>query len=661
MIGRFVITDIAPRYYFGDEWLPVKAIEGEYIPIQATVTRDGHDALRVETVIYDSDKKVVAIYNMREIWPGTDRFEALVEFPKIGMHTYTIRAFDDVIGTWFHDSEIKIGANQDEELCLKTGIEIFNTALKDCVDLSEDDLKCVKNIIAMLKDKSLTAQVKFNKVNTAEINEIFHRNPIRNLLVESVPSEVNVERKLAGFGAWYEFFPRSEGATKDKAGNICSGTFKTAINSLQRVKDMGFDILYLPPIHPIGKTFRKGRNNTLTATSTDPGVPWAIGSSAGGHDAINPELGDIKDFGEFVKAANKLGIEIALDLALQASPDHPWVKQHPEWFTQRVDGTIAYAENPPKKYQDIYPINFDKDFDGLLKEVYRIVEYWISNGVNIFRVDNPHTKPVVFWQILIKKINKKYPKVIFLSESFTRPAMMHALGKAGFQQSYTYFTWRVNKWELINYGKEISCETSAFFRPNFWVNTPDILPFHLQNGEKNIFLIRALLAATLPPSWGMYAGYELCEHLPLAPSKEEYLDSEKYEIKIRNYEKARVEGTSIEKYIATLNNIRNENKAFSQLRTLVFHDTDSDQVIAYSKRSGDSVVLTVVNLNPSEPISTYVHWNLYYLNVNAQGADNEPQFKVKNLINGVTYNWQEHQHIELRPNVEVGIIGKIIL
>ncbi|MEY3344680.1 MAG: hypothetical protein RL125_401, partial [Actinomycetota bacterium] len=313
---------------------------------------------------------------------------------------------------------------------------------------------------------------------------------------------IRVERERALVGSWYEFFPRSEGAIRNKDGTITSGTFKTASKRLSAVAEMGFDVLYIPPIHPIGHSHRKGKNNSLTATAKDPGVPWGIGNADGGHDAINPELGTLQDFKDFLKTAKSLGIEVALDLALQSSPDHPWVKTHEEFFTKRADGTIAYAENPPKKYQDIFPINFDNDYPTLFAEVKRIVRYWIAQDVSIFRVDNPHTKPVHFWQELIADINKEFPDVIFLSEAFTRPAMMHALGKAGFQQSYTYFTWRVTKSELIDYGREVAHQTSHFFRPNFWVNTPDILPFHLQNGEKNIFAIRALLASTMAPSWG---------------------------------------------------------------------------------------------------------------------------------------------------------------
>ena len=474
-------------------------------------------------------------------------------------------------------------------------------------------------------------------------------NEDRTLSSQSSLYPIYAEPDRALVGAWYEFFPRSEGAVRNPDGSIKSGTFKTAEKSLQRVADMKFDVLYLPPIHPIGYSFRKGRNNTLTPTETDPGVPWAIGNKDGGHDSINPELGTMKDFEHFVKAANKLGIEIALDFALQCSPDHPWAIAHREWFTIRPDGTIAYAENPPKKYQDIYPINFDKDFEGLLNESYRVLSLWISKGVKIFRVDNPHTKPVQFWYELIHRVNREHPDVVFLSEAFTRPAMMHALGKAGFQQSYTYFTWRTSKTELTSYATEVAQETSAFFRPNFWVNTPDILPFHLQSGAPSIFAMRALLAATLTPSWGMYAGYELYELIPLREGAEEYLDSEKYEIKVRDWSKP-----ELKQFIAMLNTIRRENRALQRLRNLRFHPTDSDKILAYSKRDGDNLILVIVNLDPINAQETIVHWNFFDLGLE------ERAFHVEDLITGHSFEYAPHSWVRIDPATPGTPVGHIL-
>ena len=478
----------------------------------------------------------------------------------------------------------------------------------------------------------------------------------KELMSQSANYPISVERERALVGSWYEFFPRSEGAVRNPDGSITGGTFKTAAKRIAEIAEMGFDVLYIPPIHPIGVTHRKGKNNSLTATASDPGVPWGVGNSAGGHDAVNPELGTIEDFKDFLKVAKKNGVEVALDLALQCSPDHPWVTTHPEWFTKRKDGSIAYAENPPKKYEDIYPINFDNDYPGLFREVLRIVKFWINQGVSIFRVDNPHTKPVNFWQELIREVSKDHPETIFLSEAFTNPPMMHALGKAGFQQSYTYFTWRVTKQELMEYGREVADGTSAFFRPNFWVNTPDILPFHLQSGNPAVFALRAVLAATLSPSWGMYAGYELYEHLPIAEGKEEYRDSEKYEIRIRDWGGAIKKGISLAPFITELNSIRKKNIALQRLRNLKFHETNSDQIIAYSKREGDNLILVVVNLDGFYSREATINWNLNELGLN------QDNFEVQDLLDGKKYQWNSSTYVKLdpaRPNGKVAHICRV--
>jgi len=414
---------------------------------------------------------------------------------------------------------------------------------------------------------------------------------------------------------------------------------------------MGFDILYLPPIHPIGVTHRKGRNNTLTPTPSDPGVPWAIGSADGGHMAINPALGTMKDFEYFVATAKKNKIEVALDFALQASPDHPWVREHPEFFTHRADGTIAYAENPPKKYQDIYPINFDNDYKAILDESLKTLRFWIDKGISVFRVDNPHTKPVHFWADVMRTIREESPDVIFLAEAFTKASMMHALGKAGFHQSYTYFTWRTTKAELIAYSEEVAHQSSAFFRPNFWVNTPDINPFHLQSGNPAIFAIRAALASTLTPSWGMYAGYELYEHRRFKEGGEEYLDSEKYEIKVRDWAAAEKNQVTLAPFITLLNKIRRENVALQRLRNLRFHHSENDQIIAYSKREGDNLILVVINLDPNFAQETTVHWDMNHLGL---AVDN---FEVTDLIDSAKYQWSPSTYVRLDPT---RLSGKVV-
>ena len=572
MISRIAISDISPAVYFGGEFLPVKAVAGETIQVSATAVIEGHEKLGAQVVLHDSKGKVVSRADMKETWPGTNRYEGSITIPAQGDYFFVIEA----------DS-------------------------------------------------------------TSQYRTVYGST-------EKYPIRADRERALSG--AWYEFFPRSEGAVKNADGTITSGTFVSATKRLPAVAAMGFDVLYLPPIHPIGVAHRKGPNNSLTAGPNDPGVPWAIGNSDGGHDAINPELGTMKDFENFVAAAKKAGLEIALDLALQTSPDHPWVKSNPQWFNKRADGTIAYAENPPKKYQDIYPINFDDDYEGIRDEVLRIIRLWVSKGVKIFRVDNPHTKPVHFWQDLLDIVRRESPEVIFLAEAFTAPAMMHALGKAGFHQSYTYFTWRTSKSELTEYGREVAQQTSAFFRPNFWVNTPDINPFHLQSGNPAMFALRAVLASTLTPSWGMYAGYEIYEHRPFKEGGEEYLDSEKYEIKVRDWDGATKKGLTLAPFITQLNAIRKANPALHQLRNLVFHNTESEAIIAYSKREGKNLILVVVNLDPSFAQGTIVHWDM-----NALGL--EGTFAVKDLLDGKSFDWSEHQFIQLDPTRPVGKVAHI--
>ena len=572
MISRIAISDISPAVYFGGEFLPVKAVAGETIQISATAVIEGHEKLAAQAVLHDSKGKVVSRADMKETWPGTNRYEGSITIPAQGDYFFVIEA----------DS-------------------------------------------------------------TSQYRTVYGST-------EKYPIRADRERALVG--SWYEFFPRSEGAIKNTDGTITSGTFITATKRLAAVAAMGFDVLYLPPIHPIGVAHRKGPNNSLTAGPNDPGVPWAIGNSDGGHDGINPALGTMKDFENFVAAAKKAGLEIALDLALQTSPDHPWVKSNPQWFNKRADGTIAYAENPPKKYQDIYPINFDDDYEGIRDEVLRIIRLWVSKGVKIFRVDNPHTKPVHFWQDLLDIVRRESPEVIFLAEAFTAPAMMHALGKAGFHQSYTYFTWRTSKSELTDYGREVAQQTSAFFRPNFWVNTPDINPLHLQSGNPAMFALRAVLASTLTPSWGMYAGYEIYEHRPFKEGGEEYLDSEKYEIKVRDWDGATKKGLTLAPFITQLNAIRKANPALQQLRNLVFHNTESEAIIAYSKREGKNLILVVVNLDPSFAQGTIVHWDM-----NALGL--EGSFAVKDLLDGKSFDWSEHQFVQLDPTRPVGKVAHI--
>jgi starch synthase (maltosyl-transferring) len=584
---------------------------------------------------------------MHLLWQGGDRYQAEISLPSEGDFTFAIESYDHPLATWLHDAEIKIKAGVEADLMCVIGAALFKEVIAE-----EPAAKSIlKKALATLEDSKQNALERFNVASDVAVREFLESHPLRRLASVSEKYPIRADHPRALIGSWYEFFPRSEGAILNRDGSKTSGTFKTAAKRIPAVADMGFDVLYLPPIHPIGQSHRKGRNNSLTPTESDPGVPWAIGGKAGGHMAINPELGTMQDFEEFIAVAKKNGISVALDFALQASPDHPWVKEHPEFFSHRIDGTIAYAENPPKKYQDIYPINFDNDYQAILNESLTILRFWISKGVRIFRVDNPHTKPLHFWADLTNTIRLESPDVIFLAEAFTKPAMMHALGMAGFHQSYTYFTWRTSKEELTHYGREVAEQSSAFFRPNFWVNTPDILPAHLQSGNPAIFAIRAALAATLTPSWGMYAGFELYEHRALREGGEEYLDSEKYEIKVRDWDEASKKQLTLAPFITTLNKIRRENVALQRLRNLRFHHCENTQILAYSKREGSNLLLIVVNLDPNFAQETTVYWNLAALGITAES------FGVTDLVDSKSYQWGRETYIRLDPT---RLSGKVV-
>lgn len=649
--GRIPILGIKPAAEAG-RW-PAKGFVGELVPFSATVFREGHDELGVELILVDPAGRETC-HRMRSGAPGSDSWHTEAILRSEGSFAFHIRAFSDDYLTWHHNATVKIAVGVDEELMLMEGIAVLKKGAAEN-GRGTANIKILTTAIAGLADTKLSIKERLAFGESAAVVKALTEEPIRSLVTLSEPFAINCERERSGVGAWYEFFPRSEGATYDKVSKTwTSGNFKTASKRLPAVAAMGFDVLYMPPIHPIGKSFRKGPNNTLNATEQDPGSPWAIGSAAGGHDAIHPDLGNEKDFVDFVKAANDLGIEVALDLALQASPDHPWVAAHPEWFTTRADGSIAYAENPPKKYQDIYPINFDNDPKGIYHEVLRIVRHWISLGVKIFRVDNPHTKPVAFWEWLIQEVNRTNPEIVFLAEAFTRPAMMHALGKAGFQQSYTYFTWRNTKWELESYLTELAHQSADFFRPNLWVSTPDILTEYLQFGGPAAHKIRAAIAATASPSWGMYAGYELCESVA-RPGAEEHIDSEKYEYRPRDWDSAETNSRSIAEYITKLNKIRSAHPALRQLRNLELHHTDDSAIIAYSKylssehsTTGKSdAILVIANVDPHAVRETMVHLDLTKLGLAA-----DAQFEAVDLLTNETFNWSADNYVRLDVFVE---------
>ena len=661
-IGRLPILGVKPSVE-GGIW-SAKAFQGELIPFTANVFREGHDALGVELLLTDPAGKQ-QVHRLSAGALGSDLWHTKVQLNEQGIWKFQIRAFADDYETWHHNATVKLAVGVDEELMMLEGIALFTRAAAE-KSRTAANAKALVALAEKLADTSRPAKDRLAEAETAAIHKAITSQPIRSLVTLSDEFRINCERELAGSGAWYEFFPRSEGASFDaKTKTWTSGNFKTAAKRLPAVAEMGFNILYMPPIHPIGVAYRKGPNNTLTAGPQDPGSPWAIGSSAGGHDAIHPDLGDEKDFAAFVKKANSLGLEIAMDLALQASPDHPWVKTNPEWFTTRADGTIAYAENPPKKYQDIYPINFDNDPEGIHFEVLRVVKLWISRGVKIFRVDNPHTKPVAFWEWLIGEINNEFPDVIFLAEAFTRPSMMHALGKVGFQQSYTYFTWRNTKAELESYLRELVHESADFFRPNFWVSTPDILTEYLQFGGPAAHKIRAVLASMCTPSWGMYAGYELCESVA-RPGAEEHIDSEKFEYRPRDWDGAKKGGRSIADFITKLNEIRAAHPAIRQLRNLEIQHTDDSAIMAFSKHLGgehtesgkSDTILVVVNTDPHAVRETMVRLNLEKLGL-PQGA----RFEVKDLLTGDKYEWSSDNYVRLDSFVQpahIFQIGKVL-
>ncbi|MGB0100379.1 MAG: maltotransferase domain-containing protein [Nocardioides sp.] len=646
MVGRIPVMNVTPLVDLGRQ--PAKATVGEPMPVTASVFREGHDRLGAEVVLIGPDGRRRAPVRMAKHADVPDRYEAWVTPDAVGAWTFEIVAWSDPLSTWQHNAGVKIPADVDVELMFAEGALLLERVLGSLDPRdpgAADAAPVLQGAIDACRDTERPAAARLAVLESPEVSGILHSHPIRELLTVEGPYPAYADRERALFSSWYEFFPRSEGATKDAAtGKVRSGSFATAAERLDAVAAMGFDVIYLPPIHPIGEVNRKGPNNTLDPGPEDTGSPWAIGSKHGGHDAIHPDLGSFDDFDAFVAKARAVGLEVALDLALQAAPDHPWVTSHPEWFTTRADGTIAYAENPPKKYQDIYPVNFDNDPTGIAQEVLRIVRLWMSHGVRIFRVDNPHTKPLAFWEWILKEIRGTDPDVLFLSEAFTRPAMMHGLGAVGFHQSYTYFTWRTAKWEIEEYLREVSQESDHLMRPNFFVNTPDILHAFLQYGGPAAFKIRAAIAATGSPSWGVYAGFELFEHVAVKPGSEEYLDSEKYQIRIRDWEAAAREGRTLAPYLTRLNEIRRQHPALQQLRNVAIHWSDDENVLVFSKSTAQDTVIVVVNVDPHAARETTVH-----LDMAALGLADHDSFVVHDEITGADWSWTAHNYVRLDP------------
>ncbi|WP_460529994.1 alpha-1,4-glucan--maltose-1-phosphate maltosyltransferase [Humibacter ginsengiterrae] len=644
VLGRLPILEVGPVVE-GGAW-PAKAYDGEVVPFSAVAFREGHDLIGVELVL-TAPSGTTLRRRMSPLAPGTDRWGTTALLNEQGTWRFHIEAWADDVATWWHAAGIKVPAGIDTDLMLAAGAELLNRAAAE--QPNEADGRWLASEAKALVKEGQPATVRLDAVELNGVLDHLTRKPLRSLVTSSREYEVLAERERAGVGAWYEFFPRSVGAVRNAGGSWKSGTFRTAESRLPRIAEMGFDVVYLPPIHPIGLAYRKGPNNSLDAGENDPGSPWAIGSAQGGHDAIHPDLGTEADLKRFVARAKKAGLEVALDLALQASPDHPWVREHPEWFTRLPDGSIAYAENPPKKYQDIYPVNFDNDPEGIRGEVLRIVRYWIGTGIRIFRVDNPHTKPVDFWEWLIHTVNAEEPDVVFLAEAFTRPAVMQTLAKAGFQQSYSYFTWRNTKAELEEFLDSIAHETDAFMRPNLFVNTPDILTEYLQFGGRPAFKVRAAIAATGAPLWGVYSGYELYESVARSGA-EEYIDNEKYEYRPRDYDGAEARGESLAPYLTMLNRVRREHPALRQLRNLHVHSSEDDAVLVYSKHlpaeftgTGDpDTVIVVANVDPHAVRETLVHLDLAEIGL-AHGAT----FEVTDAVTGQTWSWGAANYVRL--------------
>jgi starch synthase (maltosyl-transferring) len=640
-LSHIIVEDVMPSVDGGR--YPAKRIAGEPCVVEADIFRDGHQVLRAaikwrrrQDEAFD-EAPMAALDNDR--WRGefipTDN----------ARYVFTIEAWTDLFASWLGDFTKKVKAAQPVASDVLEGIALVEK-MKSAARAADREL--LERALARLR-KTNDGPTALAVVSETEISAAAERVGERFGVTRFEPLlELVVDRERARFGTWYEMFVRSQGIEPGKPG-----TFHDAERRLPELRDLGFDVVYLPPIHPIGHTNRKGPGNVLNGGSNYPGSPWAIGSEAGGHTAIDPSLGTIGDFDRFNAAANRLGMEVALDFAIQCSPDHPWVREHPQWFHHRPDGSIKYAENPPKEYQDIYPIDFDtSDQRGLLEELMRVVRFWRDHGVKIFRVDNPHTKPVEFWNWLINEVQATHPEVIFLAEAFTRPKMMKALAKAGFTQSYTYFTWRNTKYELTEYLTELTqTPMKEYFRPNFFTNTPDILAPVLQSGGRAAFKMRLALAATLSPSYGIYSGFEFCENQAV-PGTEEYLNSEKYEIKVRDWNQP----GNIKEFIGRVNSIRRENPALQQFLNLQFLNTDNDQILFFAKATQDknNVILVAINLDPLN-----AHYCTAFVPAEVVGVAPGRSYRVTDLVTGARYVWSDRNYVRLDPAVEPAHILRV--
>lgn len=647
---RVVVRDVEPVTPLGG---PTKTVAGDPVTVSARLVRDGHGRLaaRVRFRRVDGPKSARTWRAVPMVERGDRRWEATFTVDEPGRYEFEVQAWADHVATWRHDLEARAAAGQDLAVEFEIGARLIEERIR-AVD--PDDRPRLSDAVRTLRSEVCTDAVRLAAGLDDAVAALLAPvvDPVE--LAASVRFPLRADAELAVRGAWYELFPRSE-------GGFAAGA--RTWDRLEAVAEAGFDVLYLPPIHPVGRSHRKGKNNTLVAGPRDVGSPWAIGATEGGHTALHPDLGTMDDFDRFVARARELGVEVALDYALQCSPDHPWARDHPEWFVRRPDGSIRFAENPPKQYQDIYPINFwperEEDRLALWDACAAILEFWCGRGIRVFRVDNPHTKPLAFWSWVIPRIQQQWPEVVFLSEAFTDPTMMHSLADVGFSQSYTYFTWRTSRWEIESYGEELAHGPAAlYFRPNLWPNTPDILSGPLRDGPPAAFALRAVLAATLAPSWGVYSGYELCENAPASPDNEEYLNSEKYELKTRDWDRP----DSLMPLLATLNRIRRGHPALHRMQSLRFHDSGHDSVICYSHhRPGhgtepSDTVVVVVNLDPAAVAETTVWLDLGAIDV----ADGQP-FEMRDELTGESWPWRgPANYVRLDPAERVAHVFTVV-
>jgi starch synthase (maltosyl-transferring) len=643
--ARAVIQEVKPQIDSGR--FPIKRVVGEEVIVEADIFADSHDIISAVILYRKENDPQWSEVPMKPLI--NDRWRGSFRVMELGQYRYTIMAWIDRFKSLRRDLTKKLEAGQDVSVDLLTGAESIMEASERA---NPAHAPIMQEWVDQLRSKDVSLTAKAQLALSEEVTERMSKYSNR-LFATTYDKElvVEVDREKACFSTWYELFPRSCASERGRHGN-----FGDCEKRLAYISAMGFDVLYLPPIHPIGHTNRKGKNNTITADARAPGTPWAIGSKEGGHKTVHPQLGTIEDFRQFLKKAKDYGMEVALDLAFQCSPDHPYVKEHPEWFRWRPDRTIQYAENPPKKYQDIYSLYFETEhWQELREELKSIVMFWIEQGVRIFRVDNPHTKPFQFWEWLISEVRRDYPDVIFLAEAFTRAKVMFQLAKLGFSQSYTYFTWRNTGWEITQYFLEINqTEAREYFRPNLWPNTPDILTEYLQSGGQPAFVARLVLAATLGANYGIYGpAFELCENLPREPGSEEYLDSEKYEIKFWDIERS----NSLKDFIARVNRIRKENPALQSDKNLRFHAVDNEKLICYSKNTEDfsNIILVVVNLDPHYTHSGWVELPLHELGL----APAQP-YQVHELLSDARYLWQgPRNYVELNPHISPAHILRV--